>query len=144
MDGSDFAHFLWVCDFFHLIASLAEMGMKFSFEFKMSLTLLCITSVLHFEPNDKVYLGSSSHVLLWSEFKSYTFKAENANFDHLWCMFESLCEFGSTLTIYGAPKFSTVLWYVVVNSGFLKVQLISKQNCRAITSPKKRTLDFYF
>ena len=51
--------------FFHLNnASLAEMGMKFSFEFKMSLTLLCITSVLHFEPNDKVYLSSSSHVLL--------------------------------------------------------------------------------
>ena len=74
--------------FFILIASLAEMGMKFSFEFKMSLTLLCITSVLHFEPNDKVYLGSSSHVLLWSEFKSYTFKAENAKFwpslMHVW------------------------------------------------------------
>ena len=75
--------------FFILIASLAEMDMNFSFEFKMSLILLCITSVLHFEPNDKVYLGSSSHVLLWSEFKSYIFKAENANFDHLWCMFES-------------------------------------------------------
>ena len=25
-----------------------------------------------------------------------------------------------------------------------KGQLISKQDCRAITSPKKRTLDFYF
>ena len=25
-----------------------------------------------------------------------------------------------------------------------KGQLISKQNCRAITSPKKQTLDFYF
>ena len=29
-------------------------------------------------------------------------------------------------------------WY------FVKVQLISKQNCRAINSPKKQTLDFYF
>ena len=27
---------------------------------------------------------------------------------------------------------------------FAKGQLISKQNCRAITSPKKQTLDFYF
>ena len=26
----------------------------------------------------------------------------------------------------------------------IKGQLISKQNCRAITSPKKQTLDFYF
>ena len=50
--------------FFILIASLGEMGMKLNFDFKISLILLCITSVLHFEPNDKVYLGSSSHVLL--------------------------------------------------------------------------------
>ena len=27
---------------------------------------------------------------------------------------------------------------------FTKGQLISKQNCPAITSPKKQTLDFYF
>ena len=26
----------------------------------------------------------------------------------------------------------------------IKGQLISKQNCRAINSPKKQTLDFYF
>ena len=48
-------------------------------------------------------------------------------------------------------KFSSFEWVniffhiaIFTNLTFVKGQLISKQNCRAITSSKKQTLDFYF
>ena len=48
-------------------------------------------------------------------------------------------------------KFSSFEWVniffhiaIFTNLTFAKGQLISKQNCRAITSSKKQTLDFYF
>ena len=50
-----------------------------------------------------------------------------------------------TLNSISSNDFRGNVTYLNLNlNGETKGQLISKQNCRAITSPKKQTLDFYF